>query len=69
MDDASPLGMGEPGEQPFEHPADLRQVETADQRSQRAALEVLHRDERCALVLEVLVHRDDVRVAQRAGEA
>ena len=40
-----------------------------DERPQRAALDVLHRDVRRAVVLEVVVHGDDVRMAQRAGHA
>ena len=57
-----------PASSAFEHPAGLLQAKTADERSERPALEVLHRDERGAFVLEVLVHRDDVGVAQRTGE-
>ena len=36
--------------------------------AQRAARDVLHRDVRRASVLEVLMHGDDVRVVERAGE-
>ena len=57
------------GEQALEHAADLRQRHPPDVRAQRAALDVLHRDVRRAVVLEVVVDRDDVRVAQRAGDA
>ncbi len=56
-----------PGEQPLEHAADLRERQVADERPQRPALDVLHRDVRRPLVLEVVVDGDDVRVAQRAG--
>ena len=63
------LGVGEPGEQALEHAADLRERQLPHVRAQRAALDVLHRDVRRAVVLEVVVHGDDVRVAQRAGHA
>ena len=69
VDDAVRLRVGEPGEQAFEHAADLRQRHPADVRAQRAALDVLHRDVRRAVVLEVVVHGDDVRVRQRPGHA
>ena len=69
VDDAVLLRVGEPGEQALEHAADLRQGHLADVRAQRAALDVLHRDVRRAVVLEVVVHGDDVRMAQRAGHA
>ena len=69
MDDPVLLGVREPGEQPLEHAADLRQRHVPDVRPQRAALDVLHRDVRRAVVLEVVVHGDDVRMAQRAGDA
>ena len=59
----------EAGEHALEHAGDLRQRHPPDVRPQRAALDVLHRDVRRAVVLEVVVHGDDVRVAQRAGDA
>jgi hypothetical protein len=68
VDDAVLLAVGEPRQQALEHPADLRHRHLADVRAQRAALDVLHRDVRRALVLEVIVHGHDVRVAQRARD-
>ena len=59
----------EPRQQPLEDAADLREGQLPDERAQRAALEVLHRDVGRALVLEVVVDGDDVRVAERAGHA
>jgi len=67
--DAVRLRVGQPGEQALEHAADLRQRELADVRAQRAALDVLHRDVRRAVVVEVVVDRDDVRVRERARDA
>ena len=69
MDDAVRFRVSEAGEQALEHAADLRQVHPADVRAQRAALDVLHRDVRRAVVLEVVVHGDDVRVRQRTRHA
>ena len=70
MDDPVLLGVREPGEQALEHAADLRRASVAPTYGpQRAALDVLHRDVRRAVVLEVVVHGDDVRVAERAGDA
>ena len=68
VDDAELLGRGEPGEQPLEHAADLRERHPADVRPQRAALEVLHRDVGHPRVLEVVEHGDHVRVHERARE-
>ena len=68
MDDATRLGVRKAGEQPFEHARDLRQAELVHERAQRSALDVLHGDERGALVLEVVEHRDDVRMAERRDE-
>jgi hypothetical protein len=69
VDDPVLLGEREPGEQPLEHAADLRERQVPDERPQRAALDVLHRDVGRPVVLEVVVHGDDVRVAQGAGDA
>jgi hypothetical protein len=66
--DALALRVAEPGEHALDHPADLRQLEPADELAQRAARDVLHRDVRDAVVLEEVEQRDDVRVIQRGGE-
>jgi hypothetical protein len=68
MDDPAPLGVLEAGEHVGQHAAHLRQPERADVRPQRPPLEVLHRDERVAARLEVVVDRDDVRVRERARQ-
>jgi hypothetical protein len=65
VDDSTCMSVAEPGEDPFEDAGDLRQREARQDAAQRAALEVLHRDEGGAVVLEVLVHGDDVRVVER----
>ena len=62
------LGGRQPRQHALEHARDLRQVELADERPQRPALDVLHRQVRDALVLEVLVDRDHVRVGERARQ-
>ena len=67
--DPARSGLGQPAEHAVEHARDLGERQPPYERSQRAALEVLHRDERHALVLEVLDHRDDARVVQRPGDA
>ncbi len=67
MDDSPARRMGEPGQQPLHHTRDLGEGQFVNQWPERASRHVLHRDERRALVLEVLVHGDDVRMAQRAG--
>ena len=69
VDDPVLLGVREPGEQPLEHAADLRERQLPDVRAQRPALDVLHRDVRRAVVLEVVVDGDDVRVRERPGDA
>ena len=69
MHDPVLLGEREPGQQALEHPADLRERHLTDERPQRAALDVLHRDVRRAGVLEVVVHGDDVGMAERSGHA
>ena len=69
MDDPARLRVREPGQDALQHARDLRQLEVADERAQRAALDVLHRDVRRPLVLEEVVDGDDVGVAQRAGDA
>ena len=56
-------------EHALEHAGHLRERQPPDERPQRAALEVLHGDERHALVLEVLDHRDDARVVEPARHA
>ena len=56
-----------PASSPSSTPAICANVIFADERPQRAALDVLHRDVRRALVLEVVVDGDDVRVAERPG--
>ena len=61
--------LGEPAQHALEHARDVRQRQPPDERPQRPALEVLHRDERHAVVLEVLDHRHDARVVERAGDA
>jgi hypothetical protein len=68
MDDSARLGVLEPCEQAFEHARDLRKGQGAHVRAERAALDVFHRDVRGALVLQVLVHRDDVRVVEGGGD-
>ena len=68
VDDPHRLRVRERGEQPFEHARRLRQRQLADERAQRPADEVLHRDVRDAVLLEEVVDRDDVRVVQRAGD-
>ena len=57
-----------PASRPSSTPPIWAERELADERPQRALLHVLHRDVRDALVLEVVVHGDDVRVAHRAGD-
>ena len=69
VDDPAARRVLEPGEEPLEHPADLGEGHLPDQRPERPALDVLHRDVGRPLVLEVVVHRDDVRMAERAGHA
>ncbi len=66
--DAARLGVRQPREDALEHPGDLRQRQVRDERPQRPALDVLHRDVRGALVLEEVVDGDDVRMAERAGD-
>ena len=66
--DAVALRVREPGEHALEHAEHLRQLERADQRPQRAAGDVLHRDVGHAVVLEEVEQRDDVRVVERGGE-
>jgi hypothetical protein len=61
--------LGQTAEDAVEHARDLGEREPPDERAQRAALEVLHRDERHALVLEVLDHRHHARVIERAPDA
>jgi hypothetical protein len=68
VDDAGRLGAHQSGENAFEDARELRGAERAHVRAQRAAGEVLHHDVGHAIVLEVLVDRDDVRIAQRAGQ-
>ena len=68
MDDPAGVRVGEPRQDALEDAGDLGSVRPESHPSQRPAVEVLHRDERGALVLEVLVHRDDVRVVQRARD-
>ena len=69
MHDAVRFRVRQPGQQALEHAADLRHVHPPDVRAQRAALDVLHRDVGRAVVLEVIVHGDDVRMRQRARHA
>ncbi len=68
MHDATLLGVREAGQGAFQHAADLRQRHVPDVRPQRPAVDVLHRDVRRALVLEVVEHGDDVRVRERARQ-
>ena len=64
VDDPAGVRVGEARQDALEDARGLEQRETGEPPSQRPAVEVLHGDERGALVLEVLVHRDDVRVVQ-----
>jgi len=64
VDDAVLLRVRQPGEQALEHADDLGERQLSDQRPERTSFEVLHRDERGAVVLEVLVHGHDVRMVQ-----
>ena len=57
--------MRERGEQAVEYADHLRQGQRADERPQRAALEVLHGDVRLPLLMDEVEHRHDARVAQR----
>ncbi len=66
--DAVLLRRAEPGQQALEHAADLRERHPPDVRAQRAALDVLHRDVGRPVVLEVVEHRDHVRVDERARQ-
>src|SRR6266542_3734924 len=59
----------EAGERRLEDAAALRESEVPDEWAQRAALHVLHRDPREPVVLEDIMRGDDVRVAERPGEA
>ena len=68
MDDAVALRVGQAREHSLQHAGDLSEVEAAHVLTQRARLEELHGEVRHALVLEILVHRHDVRVAERSGE-
>jgi hypothetical protein len=69
MHDPVLLGVREPGEQPLEHAGDLGERHLPDVAAQRPALDVLHRDVRRAVVLEVVVDRDDVRMRERPRDA
>ena len=69
VDDALRGRLGEAAEHALEHAGDVRERQPADERPQRPALEVLHRDERHAVVLEVLDHRHHARVVERAADA
>jgi hypothetical protein len=69
MHDAGLLGMRETREQPVEDAGGLRVAHPPDVRAQRSALQVLHRDHRSAVPFKEVVHRDDVRMAERRGHA
>ena len=68
VDDAACLGVRKARQQSLEDADHLRKRQPGDHRPQRSALQVLHRDEGRPLVLEVVVHRHDVRMAERAGD-
>ena len=64
VDDAVLLRVCQPGEQALEHADNLGERQLSDQRPERTSFEVLHRDERGAVVLEVLVYGHDARMVQ-----
>ena len=57
------------GQDTLEHARDLRHRQPPDRRAQRAPLDVLHRDVRDAVLLEVIVDGHDVRMIERARDA
>ena len=63
------LGAGQAGQHALQHAGALGQRHPPHPRPQRAPLDVLHRDVRRPVVLEVVVHGHDVRVAERTGHA
>ncbi len=69
VDDARGVRVRQPGEHVLQHAADLRGLQPADPRAQRAARDVLHRDVLDAAVLEVVEDGDDARVVERARDA
>ena len=66
--DPAALRVRQAREQALEHAHRLGDREVVQVLAQASALDVLHRDVRPALVLEVVEHRDDVRMVQRPGE-
>ena len=69
MDDPVRVCVGEPRQDPLEHARRLRQRQVRHVRAQRAPFEVLHGDERHAVLLDVVVDLHDVLVAQAARDA
>ena len=69
MHDPLRLGAGQAGQDALQHAGALGQRHPPHPRPQRAPLDVLHRDVRRPVVLEVVVHGHDVRVAERTGHA
>ncbi len=65
MRDPVPLRVHEPGQRALEDTEHLRQLERSDERPQRAARDVLHRDVGNAVVFEEVEQRHDVRVVER----
>jgi hypothetical protein len=61
VDDAVLLGVGERRQRPLQHTEHLHRCQPADERPQRSAREVLHRDVRHAVGFEEVVDDDDVR--------
>jgi hypothetical protein len=66
--DAVLLRVREAREHAFEHADDPRLCELAHPRPERAALEVLHGDERNPVVQEAFEHADDARVLERGPD-